>query len=69
MKSKVNVASSPDFENRVNEWTNWQKFILVLMATLSSFAIGLSPIVYSFANSSIDNQTPVATPISGESVF
>ena len=51
------------------EWTPCQKFLLVLAAILSTFAVGASPIVFAFINSPIDNQVTTETLFSGGNMF
>ncbi len=52
-----------------SEWTTCQKFLLVLVAILSTFAVGSSPIVFAFINSPIDNQVTTETLFSGGNMF
>jgi len=53
----------------IPEATTCQNFMIVLVAILTTFALGSSPIVYAFINSPIDNQTTVETAIIGGNMF
>ena len=62
-------CQSPSSVTTTPEWTTSQKFLLILVAILSTFAVGSSPIVFAFINSPIDNQVTTETLFSGGNMF
>lgn len=55
-QSSVSVATTPGLTPR-------QKFMTVLVAVLSSFAVGSIPVVYAFTVAPTQNHTTMETPI------
>lgn len=66
---KVRLTQFNGFGTNIPEATTRQNFMLVLVAILTTFALGSSPIIYAFINSPIENQTTVQTAIIGGNMF
>ncbi len=66
---EVPLSQSSSSDITTTEWTTCQKFLLVLVAILSTFAVGSSPIVFAFINSPADNQVTTQTLFSGGNMF
>lgn len=67
--TEVRLSQFNGFGTNIPEATTRQNFMIVLVAILTTFALGSSPIIYAFINSPIDNQTPVETAIIGGNMF
>ncbi len=67
--SEVRLSQSPGSGTTTPELTLRQKFTLVIVAVLSSFAVGSIPVVYAFTLAPTHNPTAAQTSIPRGEMF
>ena len=67
--SEVRLSQLPGFGSATPELTLRQKFMVVLVAVLGSFAVGSIPVVYAFTLAPTHSQSTAQTPIPRGEMF
>ena len=60
---EAGLSQSPDFGVTTESATLAHPFAIVLVAVLSSFAVGSIPVIYAFTQAHSQNQTAASTPV------